>query len=104
MYCSLKSEKGLMIFFSYDYFFEYLFYHEIHYRRLLGDRQKMLFKLPQFEIKTIIDNNWKKVSEKEFLIRLVDTFEAITPLLSEMFKGEKISTQDCSFRIHSVRF
>jgi hypothetical protein len=64
----------------------------------------MLFKLPQFEIKTIIDNNWKKVSEKEFLIKLLDTFEAITPVLSAMFKGEEISTQDCSFRIQSVRF
>ena len=64
----------------------------------------MLFKLPEFEIKTIIDNNWKKVSEKEFLIKLLDTFETITPVLSEMFKGEEICTQDCSFRIYSVRF
>ena len=69
----------------------------------MGDRQKM-FKLPEFEIKTIIDNNWKKVSEKEFLIKLLDTFEAITPVLSEMFKGEEISSQDYSFRIQSVRF
>ena len=44
---------------------------------------EMIFKLPKFEIKNFSDNDWNRVSEKDFLLKLVDTFELITPVLSE---------------------
>jgi len=59
----------------------------------------MIFKLPQFEIRNFGKNDWNKVSEKEYLLKLADTFERITPMLSEMIKGKEISTRDCIFRI-----
>ncbi len=65
---------------------------------------EMIFKLPQFEIKDFIENDWKKVSEKEFLVKLVDTFELITPVLNEMFQGKEISTRDCIYRIQNIRY
>ncbi len=64
----------------------------------------MIFKLPQFEIKNFNENGWKKVSEQDFLIRLADRFELITPVLTEMFQGRKISTPDCTYKIQYDRY
>ena len=65
---------------------------------------EMIFKSPQFEIKDINGNDWKNVSEKDFLIKLADTFEMITPALTEMFRGREISTHDCIYKIRYVRY
>lgn len=59
----------------------------------------MIFRLPNFEIKNFGGNDWNEVSEKEFLLKLADTFERITTILSEMFLGKEISTRDCIYRI-----
>ena len=64
---------------------------------------EMSIKLPEFEIKNFNENDWKRVSEKDFLIKLADTFELITPVLTEMFQGKEISTRDCIYRIRFVR-
>ena len=63
-----------------------------------------IFKLPQFEIKDLNENDWKKVSERDFLIKLANTFELITPVLAEMFQGKEISTRDCIYKIQYVRY
>ena len=59
----------------------------------------MIFKMPQFEIRNFSENDWKKVPEMEFLIKLTDSFERITPVLSEMFQGKEIFTRDFIYRI-----
>jgi hypothetical protein len=61
--------------------------------------KEMIFKLPQFEIKNFSENDWNRVSEKDFLIKLVNTFELITPVLSELFQGKEIITNFCIYRI-----
>ncbi len=63
------------------------------------DSREMIFKSPQVEIKDLIDKDWKKVSEKDFLIKLVDNFDLITPVLKEMFQGRDFITRGCSYRI-----
>ena len=60
---------------------------------------EMIFKQPQFEIKDLGEKDWKKVSEKDFLIKLVDNLELITPVLREMFQGKDFITRDCIYRI-----
>ena len=60
---------------------------------------EMIFKQPQFEIKELSDKDWKKVSEKDFLIKLVDNFDLITPILREMFLGKIFISRDCIYRI-----
>jgi hypothetical protein len=65
---------------------------------------EMISRLPLFKIKDINGNGWKTVSEKDFLLRLEDTFEMITPALTEMFRGREISTRDCIYKIQYVRY
>ena len=64
----------------------------------------MIFNFPQFEIKDINGNSWKTVSEKEFLLRLLDKYEMIIPKLTEMFRGREISTRDYIYRIRYARY
>ena len=63
---------------------------------------KMIFKLPQFEIKELSEKDWKKVSEKDFLIKLVEDFDPITPILRDMFRGKDLITRKCIYRIQNV--
>ena len=60
---------------------------------------EMIFQLPKFEIKKFSDNDWNRVSEKDFLLKLVDTFELITPVLSDLLQGKEIITNFCTYRI-----
>ena len=60
---------------------------------------EMIFKLPKFEIKNFSDNDWNRVSEKDFLLKLLDTFELITPVLSDLIQGKEIITKLCIYRI-----
>ncbi len=63
------------------------------------DSTEMIFKLPKFEIKNFSDNDWNRVTEKDFLLKLVDTFELITPVLSDLLQGKEIITKLCIYRI-----
>ena len=65
------------------------------------DFREMIFNLPQFEIKELSDKDWKKVSEKDFLTKLVDNFNLISPVLGEMFQGKDFITRNCIYRIQS---
>ena len=68
------------------------------------ETKEMVFKMPQFEIKYFCENDWKKVSEKDFLIKLLDNFTPITPVLSKMFQGKEIIIRDCMYRIQSISY
>ncbi len=63
------------------------------------DFTEMIFKSPKFEIKNFSENDWNRVSEKDFLLKLVDTFELITPVLSDLLQGKEIITNFCIYRI-----
>ena len=63
------------------------------------DSTEMIFKLPKFEIKNFSENDWNRISEKDFLLKLVDTFELITPVLSDLLQGKEIITNFCIYRI-----
>ena len=63
---------------------------------------ELIFKLPQFEIKDSSEKDWKKVSEKDFLIKLMENFDPITPILKEMFRGKDLITRRRIYRIQNV--
>ncbi len=63
------------------------------------DSPKIIFKFPKFEIKIFNENDWNRISEKDFLLKLVDTFELITPVLSDLIQGKEIVTKFCIYRI-----
>ena len=63
------------------------------------DPKEMIFSLPRYEIKDFNKNEWKRVPEKDFLIKLLDNYGPITPILSELFQGKTFIARDCIYRI-----
>jgi len=61
--------------------------------------EPMIFQMPKFEIKNISGTDWEKVSEKEFLLKLSDEFNLITPVLRDIFQGKEIINRDFIYRI-----
>ncbi len=59
----------------------------------------MRFKMPLFEIKHRDREDWEEISEIVFLGKLVDRFDRITPVLTEMLQGKEIITPDGIFRM-----
>jgi len=61
--------------------------------------EPMIFQMPKFEIKNISGTDWEKLSEREFLLKLSDEFNLITPVLSDIFQGKEIINRDFIYRI-----
>ena len=59
----------------------------------------LICKMPQFEVKYPNENNWKKISEKDFLVNLLNTYDKITPILGALIKGDEIVTPSATYRI-----
>lgn len=59
----------------------------------------MQFKISQYEFKDSHSDNWQKVSETFVLEKLVDVFDPLTPLLSEMVQGKEVITPEGVFRL-----
>ena len=60
---------------------------------------ELICKMPQFEVKYIKENNWKKISERDFLLNLLDTYDRITPILGALIRGKEIVTPSAIYRI-----
>ena len=63
------------------------------------DSKEMIFKRPQFEVKFENENDWKKIPEKDLLLKLHQAFAVVTPILLRMFEGEEIVTASAKYRI-----
>ena len=63
------------------------------------DTIEMIFKMPLFEVKKNNDENWKKMTETDFLLNLNECFPKISPALEKMFDGEEIVTPSLTYRI-----
>jgi hypothetical protein len=59
----------------------------------------MHFEISQYEFKDANSDVWQRVSEKLVLEKLVDFFDPLTPLLSEMINGKEVTTPEGAFRI-----
>jgi hypothetical protein len=58
--------------------------------------------MSQFEVKYSHQEDWNDVSETAFLQSLLDNFNHITPVISEMLQGKEIVTSIAIFRIKRI--
>ena len=59
----------------------------------------MLFKLTQYEVKYLGENQWKEISEKTCMELLVDNFDPITPIIADILNGKEIRTPHGIYRL-----
>ena len=55
-------------------------------------------QMSQFQVKYFDEDDWQEVSETFVLEKLVDNFDRLTPLLSELVQGKEIITPEGFFR------
>jgi len=55
--------------------------------------------MSQFQVKYLDEDDWQEVSETFVLEKLVDNFDRLTPLLSELVQGKEIITPEGIFRM-----
>ena len=61
--------------------------------------KELICRMPQFEVKCLDENNWKRIPEKDFLLNLLETYDQITPIIATLIKGEEIVTSSAIYRI-----
>ena len=59
----------------------------------------MKFKLTCFQVKRLGEDSWQEVPEKMFLEKLVDFFDPVAPVITEMLQGGEIATSQEIYRI-----
>ncbi|MDX1284612.1 MAG: hypothetical protein R3182_06360 [Draconibacterium sp.] len=55
--------------------------------------------MSQYQVKYLDEDDWKKIAEKDVLVKLVDEFGRVTPFLTQMLQGKEIITPDGIFRM-----
>ena len=55
-------------------------------------------QMSQFQVKYFDEDDWQGVSETFVLEKLVDNFDRLTPVLSELVQGKEIITPKGIFR------
>jgi hypothetical protein len=61
----------------------------------------MQFTITCFEVKNFGDNHWHAISEKMMLDKLVENYNPITPVITEMLQGNEIVAGTEIYRIKS---
>jgi len=59
----------------------------------------MQFKITQYEVKHLGENQWKEISEKTCMEFLVDSFDPLTPIIADMLNGKEIRTPYAIYRL-----
>ena len=59
----------------------------------------MEIELTHYEVRSIGENEWHKISEKTVMERLVDNFDPVTPVLSKILRGEEIILSHEIYRV-----
>ena len=60
---------------------------------------ELICRMPEFEVKYLNGNNWKKIPEKDFLLNLLDTYDRISPIIATLIEGEEVVTSSAIYRI-----
>jgi hypothetical protein len=57
------------------------------------------FEISQYEFRVSNRDDWQRVPEKFVLEKLVDVFDPISPLLTELIQGKEVTTPKGIFRM-----
>ena len=59
----------------------------------------MQLDMPKYEVRNVDGELWKDVSEKNVMETLVDIFDQITPILTEILHGKEVITPYGIYRL-----
>ena len=59
----------------------------------------MQFDMPKYEVRYVDGGRWEDVSEKKFLEILVDIFDQIYPIMTDILHGKEVITPYGIYRL-----
>lgn len=62
-------------------------------------RKKMMFSMPQYEVKYHKWDSWEQISEIELMDGLYKIYRKVTPAIKEMIIGKEVFTPEAVYRL-----
>jgi hypothetical protein len=59
----------------------------------------MQFDMPKYEVRDVDEERWEDVSEKNFMETLVDIFDQVTPIMTDILHGKEVITPYGIYRL-----
>jgi hypothetical protein len=59
----------------------------------------MQIDMPKYEVRDLDGERWEDVSEKNFMETLVDIFDQVTPIMTDILHGKEVSTPYGIYRL-----
>ena len=59
----------------------------------------MQIDMPKYEVRDVDGGRWEDVSEKNFMETLVDIFEQVTPIMTDILLGKEVITPHGIYRL-----
>jgi len=59
----------------------------------------MQIDMPKYEVRNVDGGRWKDISEKNFMETLVDVFDLVTPILTDILHGKEVITPYGIYRL-----
>lgn len=59
----------------------------------------MQIEMPQYEVRNIDGDRWEDISEKNFMETLVDVFDKVSPVMTDILHGKEVITPHGIYRL-----
>jgi hypothetical protein len=59
----------------------------------------MQIEMPQYEVRNVDGGRWEDISEKNFMETLVDVFDHVTPIMTDILNGKEVITPYGIYRL-----
>ena len=59
----------------------------------------MQIEMPRYEVRNVDGERWEDISEKIFMETLVDVFEQVTPIMTDILHGKEVITPYGIYRL-----
>ena len=59
----------------------------------------MQIEMPKYEVRTVDGELWEDISEKNFMEIMVDIFDQVTPIMTDILLGKEVITPYGIYRL-----
>ena len=64
-----------------------------------GTVRRMQIDMPKYEVRDVDGGRWVDISEKKFMETLVDFFDQVTPIMTDILDGKEVITPYGIYRL-----
>ncbi len=58
-----------------------------------------MITMPRYEVRYNVNEEWKEISELEFMDGLYKLYDRVTPVIKQMIEGKELRTPDAFYRL-----